>query len=80
MSAARYRPPHGGRARALRPAGELAAADVVASSEVRGFFQALLDALGAAGTGGATRPARLLVLAEPQAPGTSLPPKNEPPS
>ncbi len=34
-------------------------------SAVRAFFQAMLDKLWAAGTGGATRPARLLLLEEP---------------
>jgi feruloyl-CoA synthase len=38
---------------------------VLAEPSVRAFFQELLDRLWAAGTGSATRPARLLVMAEP---------------
>ncbi len=41
------------------------AAQLLAAPPVRAFFQALLDRLFAEGTGSATRPARLLLLAEP---------------
>ncbi|MCG3189215.1 MAG: Long-chain-fatty-acid--CoA ligase [Burkholderiaceae bacterium] len=44
---------------------EIGAAQVLAAAPVREFFQHLLDRLHAAGTGSATRPARLLVLTEP---------------
>ena len=43
----------------------LPAAQVLAHSIVRGFFQDLADQLWAQGTGSANRPARLLLLAEP---------------
>ncbi len=46
-------------------AATLPAAEALASPPVRSFFQDLLDRLHAAGTGSATRPARLLVLADP---------------
>jgi feruloyl-CoA synthase len=42
-----------------------ATADVLAHAAVRSFFQALANQLWAEGTGSATRPARLLLLAEP---------------
>jgi feruloyl-CoA synthase len=44
---------------------EMSATQVLAAPPVRAFFQSLLDRLHAAGTGSATRPARLLVLVEP---------------
>jgi len=40
-------------------------AQVLAQPPVRACFQDMIDALYAAGTGGATRPARLMLLAEP---------------
>ena len=46
-------------------APDLPAAAVLAAAPVRAFFQDLLDRLHAAGTGSATRPARLLVLVDP---------------
>jgi feruloyl-CoA synthase len=46
-------------------APDLPAAEVLAAPPVRAFFQDLLDRLHAAGTGSATRPARLLLLADP---------------
>ncbi|KQY82357.1 feruloyl-CoA synthase [Pelomonas sp. Root1444] len=42
-----------------------ATADVLNHAAVRGFFQALANQLWVEGTGSATRPARLLLLAEP---------------
>jgi feruloyl-CoA synthase len=52
------------RRRFALPAG-WSAAQVLASAEVRAFFQALLDRLWSEGTGSATRPARMLLLVEP---------------
>ncbi len=43
------------------------AAELLAMPDVRGFFQAMLDGLHAAGTGSANRPTRLLLLAKPPA-------------
>jgi len=58
--------PRMGEARRLAELPDSApAAEVLAHSIVRGFFQDLADRLWAEGTGSANRPARLLVLAEP---------------
>ncbi len=43
----------------------LSAAELLATPAVRDFFQAMLDQLYAAATGGATRPARALLMVEP---------------
>jgi feruloyl-CoA synthase len=45
--------------------GAIPAAELLAAAPVRAFFQALMDRLWADGTGGASRPGRALLLAEP---------------
>jgi feruloyl-CoA synthase len=49
----------------FRLPADWSAEQVLTAPAVRGAFQSLLDRLHAAGTGSATRPARLLVLTEP---------------